>query len=74
MYQPGQIVWYRKPAGGRDASTSKSTGRIISLLAEPGAQAGRRMGAGAEQPRYEIRNERTGRLATVPEKNVIGTA
>ncbi|KAI1144566.1 hypothetical protein F5Y05DRAFT_407956 [Hypoxylon sp. FL0543] len=73
QYKVGQTVRY-KPVGGPDSNTSESTGKITDVLTEPGVQAERNVQASAEDPRYEIQNDNTGKVTTVYEKNILGTA
>ncbi|KAI2626666.1 hypothetical protein GGR54DRAFT_480102 [Hypoxylon sp. NC1633] len=73
MYKKGQSVRY-KPVGGPDSNTSESTGRITGVLTEPGVQADRNVQASAEEPRYEIQNDNTGKTTAIYEKNILGTA
>ncbi|KAI0841723.1 hypothetical protein F5Y06DRAFT_293421 [Hypoxylon sp. FL0890] len=73
QYKVGQTVRY-KPVGGPDSNTSESTGKITGVLTEPGVQADRNVQASAEDPRYEIQNDNTGKVTTVYEKNILGTA
>ncbi|KAI1412892.1 hypothetical protein F5Y13DRAFT_199382 [Hypoxylon sp. FL1857] len=73
QYKTGQTVRY-KPVGGPDSNTSESTGKITDVLTEPGVQAERNVQASAEDPRYEIQNDNTGKVTTVYEKNILGTA
>ncbi|KAL3463621.1 hypothetical protein BJX64DRAFT_287361 [Aspergillus heterothallicus] len=69
-YSNGMTVEY-KPIGGPDSRTSVSTGRIMSVLTEPGKQADRNVDASEQNPRYEIENSNTGRLTSVYEKNIM---
>ncbi|KAL4877764.1 hypothetical protein BJY04DRAFT_197194, partial [Aspergillus karnatakaensis] len=39
---------------GRDSNTSTSTGKIMSVLTEPGRQADRNVDASEQKPRYEV--------------------
>ncbi|KAL4977673.1 hypothetical protein BDW66DRAFT_132182 [Aspergillus desertorum] len=70
-YSNGQTVEY-KPVGGRDSNTSKSTGKIKSVLTEPGRQADRNVDASEDNPRYEIENSNTGKITSVYEDNILG--
>ncbi|KAI1282521.1 hypothetical protein F5Y07DRAFT_395319 [Xylaria sp. FL0933] len=72
-YKNGQSVRY-KPVGGPDSNTSESTGKITDVLTEPGVQADRNVQASADEPRYEIKNDNTGKLTTVYEGNILGRA
>ncbi|GES62106.1 hypothetical protein ATEIFO6365_0005008200 [Aspergillus terreus] len=73
QYRNGQTVRY-KPVGGPESHTSESVGTIKSILTEPGIQAERQVQASEDQPRYEIENQNTGRLTTIYEKNILGSA
>ncbi|KAG2421173.1 hypothetical protein HFD88_000789 [Aspergillus terreus] len=73
QYRNGQTVRY-KPVGGPESHTSESVGTIKSVLTEPGVQADRQVQASEDQPRYEIENQNTGRLTTIYEKNILGSA
>ncbi|EAU34094.1 conserved hypothetical protein [Aspergillus terreus NIH2624] len=73
QYRNGQTVRY-KPVGGPESHTSESVGTIKSVLTEPGIQADRQVQASEDQPRYEIENQNTGRLTTIYEKNILGSA
>ncbi|KAG2414124.1 hypothetical protein HFD88_003315 [Aspergillus terreus] len=73
QYSNGQTVRY-KPVGGPDSRTSESLGTIRSVLTEPGSQADRRVNASDDQPRYEVENQSTGRVTTIYEKNILGSA
>ncbi|KAI1374634.1 hypothetical protein F4677DRAFT_425640 [Hypoxylon crocopeplum] len=73
QYKTGQTVRY-KPVGGPDSNTSESTGKITDVLTEPGVQAERNVQASADEPRYEIQNDNTGKATTIYEKNILGTA
>ncbi|KAI0910308.1 hypothetical protein F4824DRAFT_442204 [Ustulina deusta] len=70
-YANGQTVRY-KPVGGPDSNTSESTGVITNVLEEPGVQADRNVQASAQEPRYEIQNDNTGKLTSVYEANILG--
>ncbi|KAL4864338.1 hypothetical protein BDV12DRAFT_201206 [Aspergillus spectabilis] len=72
-YSNGQMVEY-KPVGGRDSNTSVSTGKIMSVLTEPGVQADRNVEASEDKPRYEIENSNTGKHTSVFESNILGEA
>ncbi|KAI1369126.1 hypothetical protein F5Y08DRAFT_352881 [Xylaria arbuscula] len=72
-YHNGDSVRY-KPVGGPGSNTSESTGRIMSVLTEPGVQADRNVQASASEPRYEIQNDNTGKLTSVYEANILGRA
>ncbi|KAI1355705.1 hypothetical protein F5Y01DRAFT_310586 [Xylaria sp. FL0043] len=72
-YKNGQLVRY-KPVGGPDSNTPESTGKITDVLTEPGVQADRNVQASADEPRYEIKNDNTGKLTTVYEGNILGRA
>ncbi|KAI0804138.1 hypothetical protein GGR55DRAFT_682007 [Xylaria sp. FL0064] len=72
-FSDGERVRY-KPVGGPDSNTSESTGTITDVLTEPGVQADRNVQASAKEPRYEIKNDNTGKLTTVYEANVLGRA
>ncbi|KAI0901915.1 hypothetical protein F4806DRAFT_18752 [Annulohypoxylon nitens] len=73
QYKTGQTVRY-KPVGGPGSNTSESTGRITDVLTKPGVQADRNVQASADEPRYEIQNDNTGKRTTVYEKNILGSA
>ncbi|KAI1106867.1 hypothetical protein F4804DRAFT_329831 [Jackrogersella minutella] len=73
QYRTGQSVRY-KPVGGPNSNTSESTGKITDVLTKPGMQADRNVQASADEPRYEIQNDNTGKLTTVYEKNILGSA
>ncbi|KAI1094688.1 hypothetical protein F5B19DRAFT_490225 [Rostrohypoxylon terebratum] len=73
QYKEGQTVRY-KPVGGPGSNTSESTGRITDVLTKPGMQADRNVQASADEPRYEIQNDNTGKRTTVYEKNILGSA
>ncbi|KAI1200437.1 hypothetical protein F5X97DRAFT_321409 [Nemania serpens] len=70
-YASGQSVRY-KPVGGPDSNTSESTGVIRDVLTEPGMQASRHVQASADEPRYEIQNDNTGKLTSIYEANILG--
>ncbi|KAI1413163.1 hypothetical protein F5Y13DRAFT_189525 [Hypoxylon sp. FL1857] len=72
-YQKGQMVTY-KPVGGPDSNTPESVGRINDVLTEPGKQADRNVQASADNPRYEIINNNTGKATTIYESNILGSA
>ncbi|KAL5341008.1 hypothetical protein BJX70DRAFT_360110, partial [Aspergillus crustosus] len=72
-YSNGQRVEY-KPVGGPDSNTSVSTGKVMSVLTEPGVQADRNVEASKDKPRYEIENSNTGKLTSVFETNILGPA
>ncbi|OTB08458.1 hypothetical protein M426DRAFT_184238 [Hypoxylon sp. CI-4A] len=72
-YKTGQTVRY-KPVGGPNSNTSESTGKITDVLTEPGVQADRNVQASADEPRYEIQNDNTGKKTAIYEKNILGTA
>ncbi|KAL2868949.1 DUF2945 domain-containing protein [Aspergillus lucknowensis] len=72
-YTNGQMVEYR-PVGGPESHTSVSTGKIVSVLTEPGRQAERNVEASEDNPRYEIENSNTGKLTSVYEANILGKA
>ncbi|KAI2630228.1 hypothetical protein GGS26DRAFT_103048 [Hypomontagnella submonticulosa] len=72
-YKKGQMVTY-KPVGGPDSNTPESIGRINSVLTEPGRQADRNVQASADNPRYEIVNDNTGKTTTIYETNILGSA
>ncbi|KAI3336818.1 hypothetical protein HD806DRAFT_528406 [Xylariaceae sp. AK1471] len=72
-YSDGEKVRY-KPVGGRNSNTSESTGTITNVLTEPGTQADRNVQASADEPRYEIQNDNTGKLTSVYESNILGRA
>ncbi|EFR04865.1 hypothetical protein MGYG_07868 [Nannizzia gypsea CBS 118893] len=72
QYKEGQNVRY-KPVGGPDSNTPESTGCIMSVLTEPGTQAGRNVDASESRPRYEIENQNTGKTTTIYEENILGT-
>ncbi|KAI0393970.1 hypothetical protein F5Y17DRAFT_429916 [Xylariaceae sp. FL0594] len=72
-YSTGQSVRY-KPVGGRNSNTSESTGRITDVLTEPGQQADRNVQASSDEPRYEIQNDNTGKLTSIYESNILGSA
>ncbi|KAI0024898.1 hypothetical protein F4780DRAFT_775381 [Xylariomycetidae sp. FL0641] len=72
-YKNGQNVRY-KPVGGPGSNTSESTGKITDVLTEPGMQADRNVDASANKPRYEIRNDNTGKATSVYEDNILGPA
>ncbi|PGH06333.1 hypothetical protein AJ79_06576 [Helicocarpus griseus UAMH5409] len=73
QYKEGQSVRY-KPVGGPESQTSESTGRVCSVLTQPGQQAQRNVAASEDDPRYEIENENTGKRTTVYERNILGGA
>ncbi|OTB17968.1 hypothetical protein K445DRAFT_56327 [Daldinia sp. EC12] len=73
QYKTGQTVRY-KPVGGPDSNTSESTGKITDVITEPGVQADRNVQASSDEPRYEIQNDNTGKVTSVYEKNILGTA
>ncbi|RAL08265.1 DUF2945 domain-containing protein [Aspergillus homomorphus CBS 101889] len=73
QYSNGQAVRY-KPVGGPDSRTSESVGTIKSVLTEPGMQADRNVDASEENPRYEVENQNTGKLTSIYEKNILGSA
>ncbi|KAM5493161.1 hypothetical protein McaMca56_006801 [Microsporum canis] len=76
QYRQGQNVRY-KPVGGPDSNTSESIGCIMSVLTEPGTQAGRNVDASKSNPRYEVRyglkveNQNTGKSTTIYEANIL---
>ncbi|KAI0480592.1 hypothetical protein GGR56DRAFT_626771 [Xylariaceae sp. FL0804] len=72
-YRSGEHVRY-KPVGGPASNTSESTGKITDVLTEPGMQANLNVQASPNEPRYEIRNDNTGKLTSVYEANVLGRA
>jgi hypothetical protein len=72
-YSNGQMVEY-KPVGGPDSNTSVSTGKIMSVLTEPGRQAHRNVDASEKNPRYEIENSNTHKVTSVYEQNILGEA
>ncbi|KAL4990095.1 hypothetical protein BDW68DRAFT_175251 [Aspergillus falconensis] len=72
-YSNGMMVEY-KPVGGRESNTSKSVGKIKSVLTESGRQADRNVDASEENPRYEIENANTGKITSVYEDNILGEA
>ncbi|WEW61808.1 hypothetical protein PRK78_007304 [Emydomyces testavorans] len=72
-FSEGQCVRY-KPVGGPESNTSESTGIILSVSTEPTQQAGRNVAASEEDPRYEIKNDNTGKTTTVYEKNILSSA
>jgi hypothetical protein len=63
-----------KPVGGPESNTSVSTGKIKSVITEPGRQAGRNVDASEENPRYEIENANTHKVTSVYEQNILGEA
>ncbi|KAK7950969.1 uncharacterized protein PG986_006697 [Apiospora aurea] len=73
QYRRGQTVRY-KPIGGADSNTPESTGKILSVLTEPGQQAGLNVDASKENPRYEIENANTGKSTAIYEDNILGRA
>ncbi|KAM5450640.1 hypothetical protein MaudCBS49596_004171 [Microsporum audouinii] len=72
QYRQGQNVRY-KPVGGPDSNTSESIGCIMSVLTEPGTQAGRNVDASKSNPRYEMENQNTGKSTTIYEANILGS-
>ncbi|DAA79200.1 TPA_exp: hypothetical protein A8136_2985 [Trichophyton benhamiae CBS 112371] len=72
QYRQGQNVLY-KPVGGPESQTSESVGCIMSVLTQPGTQAGRNVDASRSHPRYEIENQNTGKSTSVYEENILGT-
>jgi hypothetical protein len=72
-YQKENMLIYARPPGP-ESHTSESVGTIKSVLTEPGIQADRQVQASEDQPRYEIENQNTGRLTTIYEKNILGSA
>ncbi|KAL7626947.1 hypothetical protein AAE478_003722 [Parahypoxylon ruwenzoriense] len=81
QYKRGQTVRYKPLTSyvfsfplGPESNTSESTGKITDVLTEPGVQAERNVQASAEDPRYEIQNDNTGKMTTVYEKNILGSA
>ncbi|KAI2605534.1 hypothetical protein GGR54DRAFT_621115 [Hypoxylon sp. NC1633] len=72
-YKKGQTVTY-KPIGGPNTNTPESVGRISNVLTEPGRQADMNVQASAENPRYEIVNENTGKSTAVYETSILGSA
>ncbi|KAI0166551.1 hypothetical protein GGR57DRAFT_447070 [Xylariaceae sp. FL1272] len=72
-YREGERVRY-KPVGGRASNTSESTGKITDVLTEPGTQADRNVNASADEPRYEIQNDNTGKMTSIYESNILDRA
>ncbi|PYI24187.1 hypothetical protein BO99DRAFT_439501 [Aspergillus violaceofuscus CBS 115571] len=73
VYSNGQAIRY-KPVGGPNSNTSESVGTIKGVLTEPGMQADRNVDASEENPRYEVENQNTGKLTSIYEKNILGSA
>ncbi|KAF8463106.1 hypothetical protein BDZ91DRAFT_732504 [Kalaharituber pfeilii] len=71
-YKEGQQVEY-KPVGGRESNTSSSTGVIERVLTEdtPAGDTGVTVKASEDSPRYEIRNDNTGKKSAVKEENIL---
>ncbi|KAF8420473.1 hypothetical protein EV426DRAFT_675410 [Tirmania nivea] len=71
-YKEGQQVEY-KPVGGRDSNTSSSTGTIERVITEdaPAGSTGVTVKADPEHPRYEVKNDKTGKTSAVKEENIL---
>ncbi|RHZ48012.1 hypothetical protein CDV55_101429 [Aspergillus turcosus] len=72
-YREGEKVHY-KPVGGPESKTSESVGVITEVSTQPTEMTGRHVAASEEEPRYTIKNERTGKSAAIKEANILGPA
>ncbi|KAI5803364.1 hypothetical protein DFH27DRAFT_610416 [Peziza echinospora] len=74
-FSMGMNVEY-KPVGGRNSNTSSSTGVIQRVLTEDGMAGSTSVNvkASEESPRYEIKNNKTGKTSAVKEENILKEA
>ncbi|KAK7719499.1 hypothetical protein SLS57_005698 [Botryosphaeria dothidea] len=72
-YEVGQKVRY-KAIGGPESNTPTSVGTIMSVATEPRRMSGHNVQASEEDPRYEIKNEHTGKKSAIFETNIIELA
>ncbi|KAF7121912.1 hypothetical protein CNMCM5793_009466 [Aspergillus hiratsukae] len=73
QYREGEKVHY-KPVGGPESKTSESVGTIQQVSTQPTEMTGRRVQASEDEPRYEIKNDRTGKHTAIKEANILGPA
>ncbi|KAJ5601734.1 hypothetical protein N7510_011268 [Penicillium lagena] len=72
-YRKGESVRY-KPVGGRESHTSETVGVIRDVSTHDTSLTGRNVAASADEPRYEIENERTHKRSAIKEANILGPA
>jgi len=72
-YQAGQNVEY-KPIGGPNSNTSVSTGTIERVITskQPAGDTKVSVNASEDNPRYEIKNNHTGKKSAINGANIIG--
>ncbi|KAI5810365.1 hypothetical protein BZA77DRAFT_271719 [Pyronema omphalodes] len=70
QYNQGDHVEYH-PIGGRHG-TSTSTGVIQHVLTEPEVAGDQKqhINASKEEPKYEIKNDKTGKTSAIKEDNI----
>ncbi|KAK2766811.1 hypothetical protein FQN54_006125 [Arachnomyces sp. PD_36] len=74
QYRTGQSVLYKPVGGPESTNTSESTGTIMGVSTQDTQQAGRNVQASQEHPRYEVKNDNTGKSTTIYEDNILGPA
>ncbi|EOD52287.1 hypothetical protein GTA08_BOTSDO01555 [Neofusicoccum parvum] len=73
LYNVGQQVRY-KAIGGPDSNTPSTVGTIMTVITEPSRMTGHNVQASEEDPRYEIKNDHTGKKSAIFETNILGPA
>ncbi|KAL0253073.1 hypothetical protein SLS55_010523 [Diplodia seriata] len=69
-YEVDQKVLY-KAIGGPDSNTPVSHGTIMSVITSDARMAGHNVKASEDDPRYEIKNDNTGKKSAIFETNII---
>ncbi|KAI5808890.1 hypothetical protein DFH27DRAFT_541655 [Peziza echinospora] len=74
-YHAGQRVEYR-PIGGRDTNSPTSHGVIERVLTsdDTAGSTGVTVKASPENPRYEIKNDNTGKVSALNESNILSAS
>ncbi|KIK62765.1 hypothetical protein GYMLUDRAFT_242409 [Collybiopsis luxurians FD-317 M1] len=72
-YETGDHVQYQPVGGGNVSTTTQGEITEVVTSKQPAGDAGVRVNASADDPRYVIRNDNTGKETAYKEQNIEGT-
>ncbi|KIK62900.1 hypothetical protein GYMLUDRAFT_242532 [Collybiopsis luxurians FD-317 M1] len=74
-YSVGDHVKYQAVGGGNNVPNSATQGEVTEVITgkESAGDAGVTVNASSEDPRYVIRNDKTGKETAYKERNIEGT-